>query len=51
MTYTISLVHRANIHLIKAIEWCENESQGLEVKFLKALDSNIKYIQKNSLKS
>lgn len=51
MTYTISLVHRANIHLVKAIEWCENESPGLELKFLKLLDSNIKYIQKNPLKS
>ena len=51
MSYSISVVHRANIHITKAIEWCEEQEAGMEVRFIKSLDNAIKYIQKNPLKS
>jgi len=51
MTYTIYVVHRANIHIAKAIEWCKEQDEGMEIRFLKSLDTSIRYIQKNPLKS
>lgn len=50
MSYTISSTHRANIQLEKAIVWCGEQSTGLDVEFIKSLDSAMKYIQKNPLK-
>lgn len=51
MSYTISIVHRATIHLTKSIDWCLEQNSGLEIRFLKSLDSAVQYIQKNPLKS
>jgi hypothetical protein len=51
MSFTISLVHRANIHIAQAIEWCTKQEQDLEIRFLKSLDKSITYIQKNPFKS
>ena len=51
MSFTISLVHRANIHIAQAIEWCAKQEQDLEIRFLKSLDKSVTYIQKNPLKS
>lgn len=51
MSYKISVVHRANIHISKGIEWCIEQEEGMEIRFLKALDTAINYIQKNPLKS
>jgi hypothetical protein len=50
MNYTISIVHKANIQLEKAIIWCNEQSPGLDVKFIKSIDSAIKYIKNNPLK-
>ena len=48
MSFTISLVHRANIHIAQAIEWCTKQEQDLEIRFLKSLDKSIEHF--NSLK-
>ena len=50
MSYNISIVQRANKHLIKAIDWCMSETPGFEKKFLKSIDFAIKDIKKNPLK-
>jgi hypothetical protein len=51
MSYSIAIVHSANIHLTKAIDWCIEQNPGLEIKLLKSVDAAISYIQKNPLKS
>jgi len=51
MNFKISLVHRANIHITQAIEWCSEQETDLEKRFLKSLDKSMSYIQKNPLKS
>lgn len=50
MKYSISIVHRANIHISKAIEWCAEQEERLEISFIKSLDKSILYIQKHPLK-
>lgn len=47
MKYTISTIHRTNIQIEKALIWCADQSKGLDVKFIKSLDSAVKYIQRN----
>ena len=51
MSFKILLVHRANIHIVQAIEWCSKQEKDLEIRFLKSLDKSIIYIQNNPFKS
>ena len=51
MSFKILLVHRANIHIAQAIEWCSKQEKDLEIRFLKSLDKSIIYIQNKPFKS
>ncbi len=50
MGYSISVLHKADIHILKATESIHSKNPKQVAVFLKTIDSTIKYIQKNPLK-
>lgn len=50
MSYSLILTRRVNLQIVQAVEWYREHAPGHESKLLKAIDSTLKYIQKNPLK-